>query len=312
MILTGILVLIMAVGALLNTGIIDFPKHEENGEPTLQVFEESEEASNADPQEALKLSPTAAPSMALAGDDDLDKIRATFDSHLNSAAGDWNLYFESLGTHKYSCETSLGIGADGAVAASLIKLFIMAAVYQDIDTGVISHDAVYPLIHSMISASDNEAANRLITTLGSGDPSVGMKKVTAYASAIGCDKTKLNRQMLDFNGAENYVSAGDCGKLLQLIYNGECINEKWSAEMLECLKAQTVNNRIPALLPEGTIVAHKTGDLSNLSCGDAAIVFTPYGDYILCAISNNSPNDAQTATDIANLSAMIYHQYTGS
>ena len=79
-----------------------------------------------------------------------------------------------------------------------------------------------------------------------------------------------------------------------------------SAEMLALLKAQTVNDRLPANLPQGVTVAHKTGNLSNLSCGDAGIIFTQRGDYLLCVLSNHSQNDVQTTGAIAVLSRTIY------
>lgn len=307
--LLAVLISLIVVGYLIRTA--DLGRHQRS-EEHLQNPAATEEPSAEPSAEAETAAPTPAPEEDPAVSEGLERVQSAFDSFLNSSAGNWSLYFESLGAHSYSWEASRGIGAEGAVSASVIKLFIMAAVYQEIEAGTIAHDTAYPLISGMITVSDNDAANRLVRMLGNGDAAAGMEKVNAYARSIGCEKTRQNRLMLDFNGAENYVTASDCGRILRLIYDGRCVSKTWSSEMLDVLKAQTVNNRIPALLPPEAVVAHKTGDLSNLSCGDAAIVFTPYGDYILCIISNDSPNDAQTITDIANLSAIIYHQFTGT
>lgn len=229
----------------------------------------------------------------------------------DSSAGAWSVYYESLAEGSYGSSADVG-GSDKMVSASLIKLFIMGAVYQEIESGILSHDAVYSDIYSMITASDNDAANRLVRALGNGDAAAGMGKVNSFARSIGCSQSEQNRLMLDNNGLQNYVSARDCGVILRMIYEGRCVSQTWSAEMLNCLRAQTVNNRLPAQLPSGVSVAHKTGDLSNLSCGDVGIIFTQHGNYILCVINNQSPDDGQTARDIASLSAQVYAQFTGS
>lgn len=238
-----------------------------------------------------------------------DEMQTVIRGVTDTAAGTWSVYYESLSASSYGAHTDVG-GSESMVSASVIKLFIMGAVYQDIEAGLLSHDAVYSDVYSMITASDNDAANRLVRSLGGGDAAAGMGKVNSFARSIGCSQSVQNRLMLDYNGQQNYVSARDCGVLLRMIYEGRCVSQTWSAEMMNCLKAQTVNNRLPAQLPAGTIVAHKTGDLPNLSSGDVGIIITQQGSYILCVINNHSPNDAQTAQDIAELSARVYAHFT--
>lgn len=240
---------------------------------------------------------------------DAENMQKVIRDITDNSAGTWSVYYESLSASSYGDHTDVN-GSNSMVSASLIKLFIMGAVYQDIEAGLLSHDAVYSDIYSMITVSDNDAANRLVRNLGDGDAAVGMEKVNSFASSVGCSQSVQKRLMLDNNGLQNYVSARDCGVLLRMIYEGRCVTKDWSDEMMSCLKAQTVNNRLPAQLPAGTVVAHKTGDLSNLSCGDVGIIITQQGSYILCVINNQSPNDAQTAQDIANLSARVYEQFT--
>lgn len=243
-----------------------------------------------------------APSAAAASADEMDRV---IHSVTDNAAGSWSVYYESL-TDGSSCGVN---SSQSMVSASLIKLFIMGAVYQEVEAGTLSHDGVYSDIYSMITVSDNDAANRLVRALGNGDAAAGMEKVNAWAQSIGCGQSSQKRLMLDNNGLQNYVSARDCGTILRMIYAGQCVSQTWSAEMLSCLKAQTVNNRLPAQLPAGTVVAHKTGDLSNLSCGDVGIVYAPQGCYILCVINNQSPNDGQTIQSIAELSVKVYEQF---
>ena len=165
---------------------------------------------------------------------------------------------------------------------------------------------VYADLKRMIALSDNDACNRLVRTLGGGDAASGLAAVNRFAAAVGCTGTQMNRLMLQNNGSENYITARDCAAILRLIYTGSCVSAEASADMLELLKAQTVNDRLPASLPQGVTVAHKTGNLSNLSCGDVGIIFTPSGDYIFCVLSNYAQNDVQTTAAIAALSRTVY------
>ena len=110
--------------------------------------------------------------------------------------------------------------------------------------------------------------------------------------------------MLDFNGYENYVSVGACAKLLRMIYEGTCVSEEASAEMLKILLAQKDRMYIPAGVPEGIDVAVKGGDLPDCQ-GDCAIVFLDGNPYIVCIISNGSHNDFNTAK-IGELSGIVY------
>ena len=62
--------------------------------------------------------------------------------------------------------------------------------------------------------------------------------------------------------------------------------------MIELLKRQELNDRIPKNLPKSAPVAHKTGELGGAK-HDAGIVFTKKGDYILILMSDtNVPQNA--------------------
>ena len=84
------------------------------------------------------------------------------------------------------------------------------------------------------------------------------------------------------------------------------------ADLRSCRMVFAESDRLPALLPPGTPVAHKTGDLSGLCCGDAGIVYSPGGDYVLCAICNDQPYDAAARDAIAALSAQIWALAAGA
>lgn len=190
-----------------------------------------------------------------------------------------------------------------------IKLFIMGAVYERVNAGALVQRDVRDALEKMITISDNNSANKLVLLLGNGDKTAGLAAVNAFAAAIGCPDSQQNRLMLENNGLQNYTTGSDCAKILRQIYEGKCVSEEYSAEMLSLLKAQMVNNRIPAEIPLSTVIAHKTGDLSGLSCGDVGIVFSPGGDYIICAICNDPASDDAAADAIAALSSAVFSYF---
>lgn len=102
------------------------------------------------------------------------------------------------------------------------------------------------------------------------------------------------------------LTSGASASALCMIYAGTYVCQRWSEELLQLLLQQTVNNRLPQGVPAGTAIAHKTGDLQNLSCGDVGIVYGPSGAYLLCIINNHSPNDRKTVSDFAALSSRVY------
>lgn len=233
-------------------------------------------------------------------------LQQALDTALEGLSSRWDVYVEDLTTGEIA-SAAHQLPADGKmVSASLIKLFIMGAVYEQVEAGMLTESQVDADVHSMITISDNSASNRLTKLLGGGDAAKGMAVVNAFAKSLGCEHTELNRLMLDDNGLQNYVSAADCAAILKAIYTGTCVNVEYSATMLEHLKGQQVNNRIPAGVPGDTIVAHKTGDLSGLSCGDVGIVLGPERDYIICVICNDPYTDGGAAAKIVEISQQVY------
>ncbi len=236
------------------------------------------------------------------------ELQALLDEFVKQNPGCWDICVCDLSGG--SC-ASVKTQEEPMVSASLIKLFIMGSFYQAMQDGTLEswqYWETFPSVRSMIIYSDNYCANWLITSpLGKGSDSVGFEYVTAFAESIGCEDTRLERLMLDNNSEhENYTSAEDCARLLKLIYRCELITPEYSNEMLELLKGQTINDRIPAGLPDDVVCAHKTGNLEHLSCGDVGLVFSPGADYILCVISNHAEDDAAATEQIAALSAEVY------
>ena len=148
--------------------------------------------------------------------------------------------------------------------------------------------SVYELIVPMITLSDNTASNYLISYFG-------MPRINAVGASLGMTKTHLERHFMDFAAIvqhnDNTTTPADMSKLLFAIASGAregtatvCSPEHCKA-MVGIMLGQTDRDKIPAGLPPGVPVAHKTGELDG-SRSDVAIV-EPFGDspYILVLYS---------------------------
>ena len=236
----------------------------------------------------------------------MQTLEAAVGAELGRLDSAWDVWVERLDSGEaFRSTRNIDAGAS-MVSASLIKLFIMAAVYERVEAGLLNEADVSASLYYMITVSDNGSANTLTRLLGGGDAAAGMAAVNDWAAAHGYTGVRHERLMLDDNGLQNYVTAEACAALLRSIYRGECVSEAASAKMLELLKAQQVNDRIPAGLPAGTVCAHKTGNLYGLCVADVGIVFSPGGDYVLCTICNHPYTDAGAAAEIVKLSGMVY------
>jgi beta-lactamase class A len=119
----------------------------------------------------------------------------------------------------------------------------------------------------------------------------------------------------------NQSSPRDMVKLLSLMYDGKLLGTDSDQRMIDIMRQCKTNARIPAKLPEGTPVAHKTGSIDHLT-NDCGIVYTDNGDYVLTLFYNGNlaseeEYEGTNWGDVGNsilsqLSADIYNAYMQS
>jgi beta-lactamase class A len=73
-------------------------------------------------------------------------------------------------------------------------------------------------------------------------------------------------------GLNNTTTARDLSTLLLAIADGHAAKPATTRELLRILEAQEFNDGIPAGLPQGTRVAHKTGNIT-ATWHDAALIY---------------------------------------
>ncbi|MCL1797661.1 MAG: class A beta-lactamase-related serine hydrolase [Eggerthellaceae bacterium] len=235
----------------------------------------------------------------------LGPLEDSIKNRISLLEGDWSVYIKDL-----SSGETISINSHKGKAASLTKLFIMVSVYQQVKSGLLPLDGeTKSLLYQMITASDNEASNTLVAKLGNGDFKRGMAFENRLINDWGYKDSEQQRDMKDWRDkpveGENYTSVMDCGELLEKIYKGECVSKEFDRQMLDMMLEQTRRGKIPAGLPNGVMVANKTGELSDTE-NDVAVVYTANGDYILCVLASGLKDTDSARVIIAEISAEVY------
>lgn len=282
------------------------------GETTAAAQSESPEPAPESEQEGT-LSPSSGTTFTDNTDSSMDNLLNQVQSLLPTDNGTWSVYVCNL------LKDSDGTINDTPMqAASLIKLYIMGAVYENYGTIAQSHNSeeIDSNISAMISVSDNDAANTLVNWLGNGNDAAGMAKVNNFCQEHGFTSTQMNRLLLaGKENGDNYTSVKDCGTFLKQIYqvvNGTLPSSTLANAdaMYFQLKTQQRKNKIPAQLPEGVGTANKTGELDTVE-NDAAIIYdTAKGiDLVVCFMSQDLTDTGAAQSTIAADARAIYGYY---
>ncbi|HIT05937.1 MAG TPA: serine hydrolase [Candidatus Scybalocola faecipullorum] len=251
--------------------------------------------------------------------DQMESLEALLTEMIGGEDGTWSIYVKNLDT-----DVSIVINDEPVYAASLIKLFVMEKTFRDMDM-LIDNDAAYTgseeesrqkimtTLENMIEISDNESYNELVRIESSSRSfSEGCTIINNYLQDSIYSETRIYHTLSPSNTEEerissnrNHTSAVDCGMLLEAIYDGTCVSEDASSQMLDLLLAQQSRGKIPAGVPEDIEVANKTGETDETQ-HDAAIVYGEDTDYILCVLSDEVPDSNAAASLIREISSEVY------
>ncbi len=160
------------------------------------------------------------------------------------------------------------------------------------------------LIELMETVSSNLATNILIDR-------VGAPRANATAHALGADSILVLRGVEDGKayraGRNNTTTARDLGMLLAALAQGRAASAASCDSMLAILGRQHFSEGIPAGLPAGTRVEHKTGWVGAVVYHDAAIVRPATGaPYVLVVLTGGIKEDREAYDLVADISEMVY------
>ncbi|MBV9988854.1 MAG: serine hydrolase [Chitinophagaceae bacterium] len=177
-------------------------------------------------------------------------------------------------------------------------------LYQQIGT----QKTIYELMYQMIIMSSNLATNILIEK-------VDGKNVTNTMRELGAMDIQVLRGVEDnkayAKGLNNTTTAYDLMVIYDRMAKGEIVSGQASQEMIRVLLDQHYRDIIPARLPAGVKVAHKTGFITALH-HDSGIVFLPDGTrYVLVLLSKKLEDEKAAVEAMARVSELIF-QYVES
>ena len=230
-------------------------------------------------------------------------------------------------------------------AASTMKIPVMIQLFRDRDAGLLSLDdsvsitntfrsiadsspylldvtddsdsslykrlgqraSIRELIELMETVSSNLATNLLIAK-------VDAKRANATAHALGADSILVLRGVEDGKayraGLNNTTTARDLGMLLAAISNATAASPASCREMLAILGRQQFKEGIPAGLPPGTWVYHKTGWIGQVVYHDAALV-EPIGArgrrYVLVVLTGGIQKDEDSHALVRDISRLVFN-----
>jgi beta-lactamase class A len=204
----------------------------------------------------------------------------------------------------------LGINPDVAYAGmSVLKIALMVETYRTLDGALTVTQTT--LLSYTIAESENHTANQLLADIGGGDADQGALTLTASMVRLGLVNTFMaspyDDEILSYSivtpanartdlntepDPHMQTTAQDAGLLLEMIYQcsqgggalmiayPESFAPEECREMLTLLTANRIDSLIEVGVPPGTPVAHKQGLIPDTHA-DAAIVFSPGGDFVL-------------------------------
>lgn len=247
------------------------------------------------------------------------EIEEIVSEELNGEKGTYSIVYKNLKNGDYYELNSDHIYE----SASLYKLFVMAKTYDAIEKGDLTHETVLSDTVQRLNERFDIASEEAEMTEGSFRMTVDTaleQMITIshnYSALLLSSKLKSSviKSYIAENGFENTdfnsppkTTASDMLLFYEKLYKKELVTPERSDEMMDLLRRQELNDRIPKYLPKAVSVAHKTGELGGAK-HDAGIVFSDKGDYILVMMSDT--NAPQHAAEVqARISENIYNLIT--
>ncbi|MBR9989812.1 MAG: serine hydrolase [Gemmatimonadetes bacterium] len=157
------------------------------------------------------------------------------------------------------------------------------------------------LARLMIVRSSNLATNILIDTL----VATTIQETTDRVGAPGMRVLRGVEDIPAFNaGMNNNTTALGLARVLAAVARCDVLPRSGCDEVIDVLEGQEFNDMIPAGLPQGTRIAHKTGFITGIQHDGAIIMPDGSAPYVLVVMSRGADTTAarNVAADVARMS----------
>lgn len=262
--------------------------------------------------------PAASPTPMLKISGDLEKV---VQKSLEGTKGQYAVAITNLKTG----ESYLFNENERFDAGSLYKLWVMGRVFDLLKEGELKEDQILSqsvqelnrkfsidpeyaeLKEGMVKYTIKNALTQMITISHNYAALLLIEKVKLSSVGEYVKKHNLTQSKVGTSTALPYTTTSDTALFLEKLYKYELVDQESSDKMLDLLKAQKLNNKLPKYLPRGIVMAHKTGELGQVS-HDAGIIYSDKGDYIIVVMSKStSPKGAEDR--IGLLSKAVYDYF---
>jgi beta-lactamase class A len=225
-------------------------------------------------------------------------LKAAIEAALAGREGSYSVVVHNLANGRYAAIN------EGQIyyAASLFKLELLLEAYRQRDAGELDFaelltvekkyveydlktlEALGILEGDMVSVQDAVRA----MAIASDTPTAVLMQDTLNAARV--DQTLASLGITDTKNANRQLpaTAHDMARLLTAIAGGEGgVSDTSRVEMLSLLQQEWFDDGIPAGVPAGTAVAHKTGSYTDAT-HDVALVWGPTGPYVIAVLTDRS------------------------
>ncbi len=246
-----------------------------------------------------------------------DRLAAAVAARLRSEPGRWAIFVAPLGGDPPIIE----LNADAVMlAASVWKAAAMLEAFRQRAAGALSFDQLLTMdasvlerieppaslapgqrvpvrvaLERMMSISDNTTAVMLADRLR-------YARIDQTLWELGLARTTVNTRFPE-------TTARDAARLLEVCVGAGTAPWQRSLDdtlsMRDLLFGEERADRIPARLPAGTPVAHKTGDFGGV-VNDVGVIYASTGPYLLALLVQDSPDRDRSAATGAEISRMIF------
>jgi len=164
------------------------------------------------------------------------------------------------------------------------------------------------LAYHMITTSSNLATNLLLGVIG---PEAVNETLRELDVEDGIELKRGVEDELAFeHNINNRVTADGLLRVLVMLAEGKAFSPALSRRMMDILHGQEFNQGIPARLPKGARVAHKTGEISTVA-HDAGVIYLPKRKpYALVVLTEWDAVATGRSRTIAAVSHAVYEALT--
>jgi beta-lactamase class A len=244
-----------------------------------------------------------------------DSFYFSVKKYANSSAS-FGFYFEDLDTGAW-----VGINErDTFIPGSLLKIPTLVAVLKKVENGELSLDrrvmvlgqdldsnygplaywgcgynlSVFELINYTIYYSDNTANNALFRQIEIGD----------FFDSL--TNLGVSTRSYIMSGSILMLSPKDESNIFRNLYYSGYLERNNSQLLLQLLASTNFTGGLPAGVPEGVVVSHKTGQWRDYGeYHDCGIVYAPKKRYMICVMTRGITED-ESARIIGEISHVTY------